>query len=73
MRQFKLTFSDPITTTFHMAGQTLPFVNGICDVVEPTPAQLGWLDEQIKHKMIVETTPKKKIKPSKQAAKKKGG
>lgn len=71
MRQF--THKDSKTTTFHMGGETLSFVKGICDVVEPTAGQLGWLDKKINEKLVVETTPKKKIKPSKQAAKKKGG
>ena len=79
MRQFAIMHRDnhrvvnPITTTFHMAGQTLLFVKGICDVVDPSPVQLAWLDEQIKKKLVVETTPEKKRKPSKRAAKKKRG
>ena len=60
-------------TTFYMGGQTIAFVNSVCRLDDPSPVQLAWLDEQIKDKLIVETTPKKKIKPSQRTAKKKGG
>jgi hypothetical protein len=70
MRQF--TYKEPITTTFHAAGQTVSFINGVCELVDPTPIQLGVLDQIIEQKLAIETTPgKKKSKPSKRAAKKK--
>ena len=78
MREFKYTVwehggAESITTTHYMAGQTVAFTNGICKLVDPSPIQLAWLDEKIGQKVIVETTPKKKAKPSKPAAKKKRG
>lgn len=71
MRQF--TYIEPITTTFYMAGQTIMFINGVCRLVDPSPTQLDWLDMMIKSSLIIETTSKKKTKPSKRAAQKKDG
>ena len=80
MRQFTLaeptlTTADWEAITFHMAGQTVSFVDGVCNLADPSPVQMAWLDEKIKQGLIVETTSKlkKKIKPSKPAAKKKRG
>ena len=79
MRQFTLaeptlTTTDWEAITFHMAGQTVSFVDGVCNLADPSPVQLVWLDDKIKQGLITETTPdKKKTKPSKRAAKKKRG
>ncbi len=80
MRQF--THRDPITTTFHMAGQTVPFVLGVCTLADPSQVQLDWLAWAISDGIVVEDRPeildetpshKKKTKPSKSTAKKKSG
>jgi hypothetical protein len=80
MREF--TYIDSITITFHAAGETVSFINGVCRLDNPSPIQLGLLDEKIAKGSVSETTPfqiieptpdKKKSKPSKRAAKKKGG
>lgn len=80
MRQFTLaeptlTTADWEAITYHMAGQTVSFVDGVCNLDDPSPVQLAWLDEKIKQGLIVETASKlkKKTNPSKRAAKKKRG
>ena len=72
MREF--TYFKPITTTFHMGGQTITFIEGVCRLDDPSEVQLDWLKKYISYKWITETTPdKKKIKLGKRATKKKRG
>ena len=69
----EFTYFDPITATFYMGGQTITFTDGVCRLADPSPEQLDWLKKYMSYKYITETTPKKKTKPSKRAAKKKRG